>query len=114
MKNGVLSPDRVNVNPEKTAIVRKWFQVCEAGLAGKVVESNGIGPMFVLKSKYGWQEAAQQVEISTAPKAATPEQIAERYRNAEKPQLIELDESENNQIVQNADNITPEAVECQR
>lgn len=89
IKNGVYRVDRSNVSPHNVQLVKRWFNVCESGLADKAFNDNGIGAIFGLKARYGWQEAAQQVAITTDHASATPEQIAERYKQAEKPALIE-------------------------
>ena len=50
--------------------------------------------MFVLISKYGWQEAKQQIEIvNGSGTQATPEQIAQKYADVAKPRLIDAETS---------------------
>ena len=90
VRNGVYRSNDSKVKPENTQIVKKWYHVCESRLASRTVSDNSIGSMFVLKSKYGWQEAKQQIEIvNGSGTQATPEQIAEKYADIAKPQLVD-------------------------
>lgn len=92
VKQGTYRHDGYKVKPESTQIVKKWFSVCESRLASRTLETNSIGSMFVLKSKYGWQEAKQQIEIvNGSGTQATPEQIAEKYADIAKPRLIDAE-----------------------
>lgn len=60
-------------------IAQKIYTACESAALSKTVNSNGIGAMFLLKSKFGYQEQAKQViEIKTAPQESAQE-IAARY-----------------------------------
>lgn len=88
IKQGIYNGRGEKVKPEKQEIVKKWYAICESRLASRVIETNGIGSMFVLKARYNWQESAQQVEVINTNQTSTPQQIAERFRNAEKPQLL--------------------------
>lgn len=88
IKHGLYMGNGSKVNPDHTEIVKRWYSVCESGLASKAIESNGIGAIFVLKSRYQWQESPQQVEVINTNQNSTPQQIAERFRNAEKPRLL--------------------------
>ena len=90
VKNGFYRSNDSRVNPEHTQIVKKWFSVCESRLASRTLETNSIGSMFILKSKYNWIESKQQIEIiNGSSQQATPEQIAQKYADIEKPRLID-------------------------
>lgn len=92
VKQGTYRHDGSKVNPDSTRIVKKWFDTCESRLASRTLETNSIGSMFVLKSKYGWQEAKQQIEIvNGSGTQATPEQIAEKYADVAKPRLVDAE-----------------------
>lgn len=79
----------VKVNPLTTQIIKGWYDTCEARLSSRTIEDNSIGSMFTLKAKYGWTEQPQEILLTTNQQTASPEQIAERYKAAEKPELIE-------------------------
>lgn len=88
VKQGTYRTDGYKVNPDSTRIVKKWFDVCESRLAARTISENSIGSMFVLKSKYSWQEAKQQIEIvNNSATQATPQQIAAKYADIAKPLL---------------------------
>lgn len=79
------------VNPEHTQIVKKWFDICENGLSSKTINEGSIGSMFILKSKYHYVEASPEPPTTEQLTQSTPEQIAERYRDAKKPEIPILD-----------------------
>lgn len=79
------------VKPENTATVKKWYAVCESALADKAFNDNGIGAIFGLKANYQWTETAPQIVQAEQLTQSTPEQIAERYRDAKKPEIPVLD-----------------------
>lgn len=90
VKNGVYRSNGSKANPESTQTVKKWFEVCESALISKAYTENSIGAIFGLKAAHGWQEAKQQLEIiTTGSQQATPEQIAQKYADLEKPVLID-------------------------
>lgn len=90
VKQGTYRHDGSKVNPDSTRIVKKWFDTCESRLASRTLETNSIGSMFILKSKYNWIESKQQIEIiNGSSQQATPEQIAQKYKDLEKPVLID-------------------------
>lgn len=92
VKNGVYRSNGSKANPESTQTVKKWFEVCESALISKAYTENSIGAIFGLKAAHGWQEAKQQLEIiTTGSQQATPEQIAEKYADIEKPRLIDAE-----------------------
>lgn len=79
------------VKHENTATVKKWYAVCESALADKAFNDNGIGAIFGLKANYQWTETAPQIVQAEQLTQSTPEQIAERYRDAKKPEIPVLD-----------------------
>lgn len=70
--------------------IKIWVSTCESALYGKTATENGIGSMFLLKSVYNYQEQPKEVYI-TARSETPPEQIAERYKDATKPQFEEIE-----------------------
>lgn len=80
------------VNAVSCETVRKWKATCEAALVGKAYDDSSIGAIFGLKAAHGWtDQQTQKLEIVSGTAQATPEQIAERYSAAEKPELPELE-----------------------
>ena len=79
------------VNSDNTVTVKKWYAVCESALADKAFNDNGIGAIFGLKANYQWTETAPQIVQAEQLTQSTPEQIAERYRDAKKPEIPILD-----------------------
>ena len=72
--------------------IKDFKAECESALEDRTIQSNSIGSIFALKSSYQWREAAPvQTEESYITATQSPEQIAERYKNAERPQLEELE-----------------------
>ena len=82
--------DGAKVSPANTETVKNWKKVCESALASKAYDTNGIGAIFGLKAAHGWREMAPAQEPQQITTQATPEQIAERYQDAEKPVLPEF------------------------
>ena len=88
IKNGVYRGNGSKANPDHTRTVKKWYSVCESALASKAFTENSIGAIFGLKAAHNWQESKQQLEIiNAAGSQATPEQIAERYKDTARPAL---------------------------
>ena len=55
----------------------------------RAANESSIGSIFVSKALYGYSDApVQQLEIIDNRQNETPQQIAERFRNAEKPQML--------------------------
>lgn len=79
------------VNSENTVTVKKWYAVCESALADKAFNDNGIGAIFGLKANYQWTETAPQIVQAEQLTQSTPEQIAERYKDAKRPEIPILD-----------------------
>ena len=80
------------VNAINCQTAKRWKATCEAALIDKAFNDNGIGAIFGLKAAHGWtDQQTQKLEIVSGTAQATPEQIAERYSAAEKPELPELD-----------------------
>lgn len=96
--NGMLSVilsgthnDGSRVKPETVETVKKWKSACESALIDSGMSGNPVFSIFALKAGHGWKEEPQRLEIvgTNAPQA-TPEQIAEKYRDAKRPELPEL------------------------
>lgn len=90
IKNGIYRSDGRKASPEATQIVKKWFETCENGLTGKAINENGIGSIFLLKSKYGYQEQNTLTIQTDTINHDTAEQIASRHNAAlipEKPEI---------------------------
>lgn len=72
--------------------MKKILTECESSLADGALESNSIGCIFGLKANFSWREtapAAPEDYITTVQ--STPEQIRERYKDAKKPEIPQLD-----------------------
>ena len=91
VKSGVYS-NGGKVNPDHKETVEKWFNTCESMLLGKVANENGIGSMFILKANYGYTETQNIVTTPMLDTSQnTPIQIQQKYQNAIKPELIEVE-----------------------
>lgn len=94
LKNGVYRTDGYKVKPETTQTVKKWFDTCESMTLSRAGNESSIGSIFLAKSVYGYSDTpVQQLEIIDNRQNETPQQIAERFREARKPDMIT--ESEN-------------------
>lgn len=92
--NEVLSGQYRNgsrVNPENTETVKKWHESSKAATLTQAQEQNSVGSIFIAKSVYGLQETPQEIRITGDTTQATPEQIAEKYRDAKRPEIPVLD-----------------------
>lgn len=79
-------------NTEYFLSYQKWKQECESSLADLVISKNSIGAIFTLKSCYDWRESAPVVQEGYISQVqSTPEEIAERYKDAKKPEIPQLD-----------------------
>lgn len=87
VKNGTYRATGNPASPEDSHIAQKWHKECESVALGRVQCENSIGNMFVLKSVFGYQEAAQRVEVVAQQATETPEQIAQKYSKAKMPEL---------------------------
>ena len=80
------------VNPETCETVKKWKSTCETALEGNAYNNNSIGAIFGLKAAHGWKEAPQEIIVNGSERPqATPEQIADKFRDAIKPELPMID-----------------------
>lgn len=73
---------------------KRWLSECENSLYDGASESNSIGSIFLLKSNFGYREAAPiPAELEAKPQIDTPEQIAARHASAalEMPEKPDLD-----------------------
>lgn len=72
--------------------VKRWKAECESAIEDNVLAKNSIGGIFTLKSCYNWRESAPVVQEGYISQVqSTPEEIAERYRDAIKPEIPQLD-----------------------
>lgn len=93
IKSGSYRANDSKVNPKTRQIIVKWVNVCENMTLMRAGNESTIGSIFLSKAVYGYSDQApQQLEIINATDRQTPEQIAERHRDAKPPQMIELDE----------------------
>lgn len=77
------------VNPDTRHTVKKWYDYCESVSLGEATRGS-IGDIFNLKANYQYRDNVQQVEVITQDQQqATPEQIAQKYADLEKPVLID-------------------------
>lgn len=92
IKNGVYRSNGAKVNPVSKRTVEKWYQSCESALYNRAIECNSIGAIFGLKSAHGWKEATTlTIEQSAALPHETPEQIAAKYADIERPEKPQLE-----------------------
>ena len=90
VKNGVYRNGR-KVNSDSSRTVQKWYQTCESALYNRAIECNSIGAIFGLKSAHGWKEATTLTIENQQIPHETPEQIAAKYADIERPELPDLD-----------------------
>lgn len=83
--------DGSKVKTETCETVKKWYQTVESALASKAIDTNGIGSIFALKSNFSWRETAPEPPSAETLTQSTPEQIAERYKDAKRPEIPVLD-----------------------
>ena len=79
------------VNPENTRTAKKWYEASKAATMTQAQEQNSVGSIFIAKSVYGLQETPQEIRITGNTTQATPEQIAEKYRDIKQPALPDLE-----------------------
>ena len=85
---------RTRKSSEHCQTAKRWKSVCEAALADRAIMSNSIGSIFALKAAHGWRETAPigAEEIVSSGAQSTPEQIRQKYKDAERPRLPEMDD----------------------
>lgn len=80
--------DDVKNNPDlykplklyRSKVAKSWRAKCEAGLLDGAIEKSSVGCIFALKAKYGYVEAAQQIEVKHVNQITeTPTEIASRH-----------------------------------
>ena len=82
-------------NAAQMRTVKGWLNLCESALAQRAIMSNSIGSIFALKCNYQWRETAPAEPTAlTQQPHETAEQIMERYRDIEKPELPVFDEED--------------------
>ena len=93
IKSGIYR-DGSRVKQSTSDTVQKWFDTCESMLLSKASNESSIGSIFALKANYQYRdnEPIQVLQV-TAENKASPEQIAERYKDIEKPNMIELSDN---------------------
>ena len=91
VKNGIYRSNGAKVNTNSTQTVKKWYNTCESALLGKAINESSIGSIFALKSSFGYHEN-QTVTIESRQLAPheTPEQIAAKYSDIERPEKPDL------------------------
>ena len=91
VKNGQYN-DGSKVKTETWQTVKKWYSVCESMLLSKATNESSIGSIFALKANYGYRDndTPQLIQVTNTTRA-TPEQIAERYKDIKKPELPDLE-----------------------
>lgn len=73
-------------SPRQMDFAKKVQADCESILAGKVINTNSIGSMFVLKCGYGWHEDQHLVIETANSRHDSAEQIAARHASAALPE----------------------------
>lgn len=91
IRNGIYRDNGYKVNSEKCQTVKKWFNTCESMLLSKATNENSIGSIFALKSNFGYVEKGSEPPTAETLTQSTPEQIAERYKDAKRPEIPVLD-----------------------
>lgn len=93
--NGVyVGGDRVN--PKTCETCKKWKEECENALLDFTLYRNSVSGIFALKSAHGWRETTPEPPVAELTAQATPEQIAERYRDAKRPKIPVFEELTDN------------------
>lgn len=84
--------DGSKVNPETFRTVKKWKDTAESALIDNGMSGNPVFSIFALKAGHGWRETTPEPPTTELTATATPEQIAERYRDAKKPEIPVFEE----------------------
>lgn len=82
--------DGSRVNPETVETVKKWKSTAESALVDNGISGNPVFSIFALKANHGWKETPQEIVVNGSATNATPEQIAERYKDVKQPELPDL------------------------
>lgn len=82
--------DGSKVKPQTFQTVKKWKETAESALIDNGMIGNPVFSIFALKANHGWKETPQEITITGSSAQATPEQIAEKYRDVKKPELPDL------------------------
>lgn len=83
--------DGSNVKPETFRTVKKWKDTAETALIDSGMSGNPVFSIFALKANHSWRETSPEPPMSETLTQSTPEQIAERYKDAKLPELPELE-----------------------
>ena len=94
INKGVYRDNGAKVKQETCHTIQKWYETCESMLLSKASNESSIGSIFALKANYQYRdnEPIQVLQV-TAENKVSPEQIAERYKDIEKPNMIELSDN---------------------
>ena len=83
--------DGSRVNSETFQTVKKWKSTTESALIDNGMTGNPVFSIFALKANHGWKETPQEIQLTGETTRATPEQIAERYKDIKRPEIPELE-----------------------
>ena len=83
--------DGSKVNPETYKTVKKWKDAAESALIDAGMTGNPVFSIFALKAGHGWIEKQPEPQVMEQTQQQTPEQIMEKYKNAKKPTLPQLE-----------------------
>lgn len=83
--------DGTKVNEENSQTAKKWKRISEAANYDEISKGN-VGAIFIGKASFGMTEAPQRLEIISNGTQATPEQIAEKYKGVERPEIPVFEE----------------------
>lgn len=93
LMSGTYTTTGNRVNPNSCETAKKWKATCESALINKAYDDSSIGAIFGLKAAHSWSDQqVQRLEIVNNNTQATPEQIAEKYKDVRKPELIDTKE----------------------
>lgn len=83
--------DGSKVNSDTFRTVKKWKDTAETALIDSGMSGNPVFSIFALKAGHGWRETAPEPPTAETLTQSTPEQIAERYKDAKRPEIPVLD-----------------------
>ena len=83
-----------NKSDEYRRTIKAWKETCESALAKRAIQQNSIGAIFALKACHSWRETSPVTpdEAMISEARSTPEQIAAKYRDVERPTLPQMDD----------------------
>ena len=90
--NDWMRGDTRKASPSHMQLVKKIHAECEAVTAGKVINNNSVGAMFILKAGgFQWREDQHVVLETQQQQHDSAEQIASRHATAELPEKPQLE-----------------------